>query len=133
MQETVNDLFQNTEKRIERPIHDHNAVENDIKSKKEIERITKKCPNISCNQPMNRTCMCAHMTCPNCGTDYCWACKVIWKPRKNVLHLVGCQVGTIHTIAKEDLDTSGYATGWDRDEEYDTSLDAPLWLQESDK
>ncbi len=62
-----------------------------------------------------------------CDTEFCWGCKVIWKDRK-ALHLVGCKIGTSTQIEKGDLDQTGYAVDWDKDEGYDLSLDEGLWL-----
>jgi hypothetical protein len=99
----------------------------DEATQQEIARITKKCPKARCGNKIERNEGCGHFTCRKCQTEFCWSCKVIWKGGK-ALHLRGCRIGTTSTIAKEYLDTTGYAVGWDKDRGYDLSLDHGLWL-----
>ncbi|KAF2119767.1 hypothetical protein BDV96DRAFT_353029 [Lophiotrema nucula] len=104
--------------------------EADLATRREQARTSKKCP--SCRAPIQKARGCAHMTCKSCRTDFCWCCKVIWRNRQP-LHLTGCRVGTQSTVDRQDLDTSRYAGGWDKDAGYDASNDGELWLQASDQ
>ncbi|KAF8847813.1 hypothetical protein BDZ45DRAFT_754513 [Acephala macrosclerotiorum] len=103
------------------------ARDNEAGTKREIARTTKKCPKAGCCNKIERNDGCGHFTCKMCLTEFCWCCKVIWK-NNNVLHLVGCRIGTKSQVEKSKLDQAGYAVGWDRDEGYDLSLDKGLWL-----
>jgi hypothetical protein len=57
---------------------------------------------------------------------------VIWTNKK-ALHLVGCKIGVKSTTLKRQLDSTGYARGWDRDDGYDETLNEGLWLIEGHK
>lgn len=103
------------------------AQQENIRSEQEKARASKRCPKASCAVPIIRESGCAHMTCKSCRTQFCWACKVIW-PHGGKLHLVGCAVGTVTQVSRAQLNTAGYATGWDKDIGYDKSQDADLTL-----
>ncbi|KAL1891277.1 hypothetical protein Sste5346_007736 [Sporothrix stenoceras] len=116
-----------------------------------IATTAKRCPRLGCRVPIQRDEGCGHMTCRRCGTEFCWACKVIWRaplqtapgassfanaarggPSATVLlplHLPTCQLATNRTISRRRLNLTQYATGWDVDQGYDQELDNDLWLQ----
>ena len=96
-------------------------------TRREVARTTKKCPKAGCNNKIERNEGCGHFTCNVCKTEFCWICKVIWK-NKVPLHLTGCKIGTTRTIERRNLNTVGYASGWDKDPGYDVSLDEGVWL-----
>lgn len=43
-----------------------------------IRKTTKRCPNTSCNVPVEKTAGCNHMTCSRCKFEWCWICRVAW-------------------------------------------------------
>ncbi|CAK7230418.1 hypothetical protein SBRCBS47491_007577 [Sporothrix bragantina] len=109
---------------------------------------TKRCPRLGCKAPIQRDEGCGHMTCRRCRTEFCWACKVIWKvPAGTVwgaaaghvsctgtllpLHLTTCKLASERTIERRHLNTALYASRWDQDLGYDESLDVDVWLQEN--
>ncbi|OAL45813.1 hypothetical protein IQ07DRAFT_204208 [Pyrenochaeta sp. DS3sAY3a] len=96
-------------------------------NKEEETRTCKKCPWGMCRAPVQKDPGgCAHMTCLKCKMEWCWCCKVIWRNGVRQ-HLVGCAV-TSAGVPKAQLDLSGYADGWDKDEGYDTANDGRHWL-----
>lgn len=103
------------------------ARENVQATKTLVARTTKMCPAAGCGNRIERNLGCGHFTCTKCKTDFCWACKVIFKNGSG-LHLTGCRIGTRSRREKASLDTTGYAKGWDIDDGYDIKLDAGLWL-----
>lgn len=102
-------------------------LENEVGTKREIARTTKKCPKAGCCNKIERNDGCGHFTCQMCRTEFCWCCKVIWKAGV-VLHLIGCKIGTKRQISVGQLDKTGYGVGWDKDDGYDLTLDDGLWL-----
>ncbi|ERT02893.1 hypothetical protein HMPREF1624_01196 [Sporothrix schenckii ATCC 58251] len=130
------------------------AHENSRGSQLVIATTAKRCPRVGCRVPIQRDEGCGHMTCRRCLTEFCWACKVIWKaparpgvrgsvfgsygrrgqgPSSTVLmplHLPTCRFGSQRTISRDRIDLSEYATGWDVDLGYDEELDSGLWFQD---
>jgi hypothetical protein len=99
-------------------------------TKATMARTTKKCPKAGCGNMIEREGGCAHFKCkgkmPNvCNTNFCWECKVIW-PGGTALHLTTCHSKSTNKKRKENLDTTSYAIGWDKDPGYDFTLDADL-------
>ncbi|KAG9747735.1 hypothetical protein KCU73_g7274, partial [Aureobasidium melanogenum] len=52
----------------------HRNTENDEKSEKEVEKISKPCPE--CRVPIQKNQGCDHMTCSRCRHQFCWICLV---------------------------------------------------------
>jgi ariadne-1 len=40
---------------------------------------TQRCPNITCNYPIEKNKGCNHMTCSQCRYEFCWICSGDWK------------------------------------------------------
>ncbi|CAK7226118.1 hypothetical protein SCUCBS95973_006091 [Sporothrix curviconia] len=112
-----------------------------------IASTTKRCPRLGCRAPIQRDEGCGHMTCRRCRTEFCWACKVIWKVAAGTvqgaeadhvscigtlspLHLTTCKLASQRTIERRRLNKALYAHRWDEDRGYDESLDVDLWLPE---
>jgi hypothetical protein len=102
--------------------------QNEAGTEKEKARTTKRCPKAGCCNRIERDGGCGHFKCGMCFTEFCWSCKVIWKNSSSPQHLVGCRIGTKTQLQKSNLNQTGYAVGWDKDEGYDLSLDKGLWL-----
>lgn len=100
----------------------------DAATKEEEARTCKRCPWGACRAPIQKDPNgCAHMTCEKCRTQFCWCCKVIW--RNGVpQHLTGCVVSGSRAVARTQLNMTGYAEGWDKDEGYDPANDGRRWL-----
>ncbi|KAK3988850.1 hypothetical protein QBC44DRAFT_382023 [Cladorrhinum sp. PSN332] len=86
-------------------------------------KITKLCPKKYCGIRIERKSGCAHMTCPSCRSEFCWACKVIWV--QGIRHLDTCPMARVRKIGLSQLDKRHYADGWQDDGRYDTSRDGP--------
>ena len=107
------------------------VLENETATQRKIAETCKRCPKTRCGNKIERKDGCAHFTCNLCQTQFCFSCKVIWRGKP--LHLDTCRVGTTSTVSRARLDTSGYASGWDKDPGYDISLDKNLWLVTGDR
>ena len=53
-------------------------IKNEEETKKWLEENTKRCPN--CGANINKNGGCNHMTCKNCGYEFCWLCMEKYTP-----------------------------------------------------
>ncbi|MCJ1397278.1 hypothetical protein MMC11_000470 [Xylographa trunciseda] len=88
---------------------------------------TKMCPKKSCGRPIEKNGGCSHMTCSQCGHQFCWDCFASWKEIRrlgNNAHMETCHWHTrnleLHpadVALHENFDEENVAEDYDTDRE----------------